>query len=410
MKQSTNTLLRGITVLDLTRLLPGPYCTQQLAQLGATVIKIEEPNGGDYARSLSPELFALVNRGKQSITLDLRQTEDQARFKELAKTADVVVESFRPGVMKKLGCDYEALKALNPKLVYAAITGYGQDGPYAERAGHDMNYLATAGVLDQIGSVGAAPSLSNVQIADLAGGAMNGAIGILAAVIGAQASGQGELVDISMTDGALAMNTVALAAINQTGKTPKRGDDMLSGALPNYRVYKCRDGRYLAIGALEPQFFIRVLNGVWDSVPSPIRGTIDKLLKATQAQSKKPKGQKSQTQKSSSSKNNNAKLQQISVMLNDPVKGKLLLMPIHWALSAAFKTKTRDQWDQWFADKDACVSAILSPGEAIQHPLFAARDMVGEEQGQHYFKNPIKFQQTAEPLAASPELGANNPT
>lgn len=410
MKQTKNSLLNGITVLDLTRLLPGPYCTQQLAQLGATVIKIEDPNGGDYARSLSPALFALVNRGKQSITLDLRQTADQEKFKTLVKDADVVVESFRPGVMKKLGCDYETLKTINPKLVYAAITGYGQDGPYAERAGHDMNYLATAGVLDQIGSAGAAPSLSNVQIADLAGGAMNGAIGILAAVIGAQASGQGEFVDVSMTDGALAMNTVALAAINQTGKTPKRGDDMLSGALPNYRVYKCRDGRYLAIGALEPQFFIRVLNGVWDSVPSPIRGTIDKLVKAAQPQSRKPKSQKAQNQKSKSSKNNNAKLQQISVMLNDPVKGKLLLMPIHWALSAAFKTKTRDQWDQWFADKDACVSAILSPAEAIRHPLFAARDMVGEEQDQYYFKNPIKFQQTAESLAASPELGANNPS
>lgn len=405
MKQTNNSLLNGITVLDLTRLLPGPYCTQQLAQLGATVIKIEDPNGGDYARSLSPELFALVNRGKQSIALDLRKTTDQEQFKALVKDADVVVESFRPGVMKKLGCDYQTLKTFNPKLVYAAITGYGQDGPYAERAGHDMNYLATAGVLDQIGTAGAAPSLSNVQIADLAGGAMNAAIGILAAVIGAQRSGHGEFVDVSMTDGALAMNTVALATINQTGKAPRRGDDMLSGALPNYRVYKCRDGRHLAIGALEPQFFIRVLNGVWDSVPSPIRGTIDKLLKAAQQPAKKSKSQKTK-----SSKNNNAKLQQISVMLNDPIKGKLLLKPIHWALTAAFKAKTRDQWDQWFADKDACVSAILTPAEAIKHPLFAARDMIGEEAGKHYFNNPIKFQQAVTPLAASPQLGAHNKT
>lgn len=402
---NSNTLLRGITVLDLTRLLPGPYCTQQLAQLGATVIKIEDPNGGDYARSLAPELFEVVNRGKQSVTLDLRAAEDVENFKEMVKTADVVIESFRPGVMAKLGCDYHTLSTINPQLVYAAITGYGQDGPYRDRAGHDMNYLATAGVLEQIGNAGHAPALSNVQIADLAGGAMNAAIGILAAVIGAQKSGQGEFVDISMTDGALAMNTVALAAINKTGQSPARGDDMLSGSLPNYRVYKCRDGKYLAVGALEPQFFIRVLNGVWDSVPAPLQDSVSKLL-ALRAKPKK----RNSAGTSAKSKNSGQQLAKFNAVLNDPVKGKLILKPIHWALAAAFKTKTRDQWDQWFAEKDACVSAILTPAEALEHPLFAARKMIYTEDDKQFFRNPIKFQQAAPILAASPELGADNDT
>ena len=148
--------LEGIRILDLTRLLPGPFCTQYLAQMGATVIKIEEPDGGDYAREM-PSLFSLINRGKRSVALDLRQTEDRAAFRALAADADVVVESFRPGVMDKLGCGYDTLKADNPRLVYAALTGYGQTGPYRDRAGHDGNYLAYAGVLGQTGPAGGAP-------------------------------------------------------------------------------------------------------------------------------------------------------------------------------------------------------------------------------------------------------------
>ena len=166
----TNPLLEGVRILDLTRLLPGPFCTQYMAQLGAEVIKIEEPDGGDYTRRQFPELFALINRGKQSVTLDLRTERDVASFKRLVATADVVVESFRPGVMERLGCGYETLKALNPRLVYASLTGYGHDGPYRDLAGHDLNYLAYAGVLDQIGNAGGPPAVANVQIADLAGG------------------------------------------------------------------------------------------------------------------------------------------------------------------------------------------------------------------------------------------------
>ncbi|MAS10005.1 CaiB/BaiF CoA-transferase family protein, partial [Salinisphaera sp.] len=150
----SNSLLDGVRVLDLTRLLPGPHATQLLAQLGAEVIKIEDPDGGDYARSLSPALFEQVNRGKSSITLDLRAAADVNAFKRLVAEADVVIESFRPGVMERLGCGYDTLAAINPKLVYAALTGYGQTGPLREAAGHDLNYLSLSGVLDQNGTAG----------------------------------------------------------------------------------------------------------------------------------------------------------------------------------------------------------------------------------------------------------------
>ena len=243
-----NPLLDGLKVLDLSRLLPGPFCSLTLAQLGAEVIKIEEPDGGDYARELSPELFDIVNRGKQSLTLDLRQPDDVERFKALVKDADVVLESFRPGVMDKLGCGYDTLKAINPQLVYASLTGYGQTGPYADRPGHDLNYLGYAGVLDQTGLPGKRPAMSNVQIADLAGGAQNCAIGILAAVMGARQSGEGCWVDVAMLDGALALQSMALATHHQHGNSQPRGKDMLTGALANYNVYRCRDGKYLAVG------------------------------------------------------------------------------------------------------------------------------------------------------------------
>ncbi|HXG28711.1 MAG TPA: CaiB/BaiF CoA-transferase family protein, partial [Nevskiales bacterium] len=251
----SNPLLSGIRVLDLSRLLPGPFCTLYLAQLGAEVIKIEEPDGGDYTRAMSPELFQLVNRGKKSVTLDLRRAEDVALFKRMVAQADVVLDSFRPGVMERLGCGYETLKAINPRLVYAALTGYGHTGPYRDKAGHDMNYRGYAGELEQNGGSGGAPATGNFQVADLAGGALTCAIGILAAVIGARASGEGAFVDVAMLDGTLALQAVALGTLRAHGRVQPRGEDMLSGALPNYSLYKCRDGKYLAVGALEPKFF-----------------------------------------------------------------------------------------------------------------------------------------------------------
>lgn len=357
---TTNTLLHGIRVLDLSRLLPGPFCTLYLAQLGAEVIKIEEPNGGDYTRSLSPEMFELVNRGKKSLTLDLRKPEDVQIFHRMVERSDVVLESFRPGVMDKLGCGYEALKALNPRLVYAALTGYGQTGPYRDRPGHDMNYLGYAGVLDQTGVAGGPPAPCNFQIADLAGGALTCAVGILAAVIGARASGQGTMVDVGMLDGSLALQVVTLATLRTLGKTPKRGEDMLSGGLPNYAIYECADGRHLALGSLESKFFQRamVVAGRPDLLKKPLTPGRDSELRRE--------------------------------------------------LTALFKSRTRDEWDALLAHDDTCASGILAPDEALRNEQIQARGLVEVVDGKPAFAMPVKFSAPLALAAPSPKLGQHN--
>lgn len=355
----TNPLLRGIRVLDLSRLLPGPHCTMLLAQLGAEIIKIEEPNGGDYARSMSTEMFSVINRGKQSLTLDLRKPEGVEILKQLVADADVLLESFRPGVMDKLGCGYETLKAVNPKLVYAALTGYGQTGPYRDRAGHDMNYCGYAGALDQIGNAGGGAVLSNTQIADLAGGSLTCAVGILAAVIGAKASGQGAFVDSAMLDGTLALQVVALGTLRTIGKTLPRGQDMLTGAIPNYHLYECADGKWFALGTLEMKF--------WQSFCSRIGR--DDLAKKPMAPGK----------------------------LAEEVKAEVV---------ALFKTKTRDEWETFLAPADACTSGIYSLEEALQNEQVRARGLVESDNGKPAIGSPLQFRDAAPATTgAAPKLG-----
>src|SRR2546426_740361 len=252
--------LAGIRVLDLTRLLPGPMATLHLADLGADVIKIEDTGAGDYAREMGrtregmSDFFRLVNRNKRAIRLDLKRPQGREVLLRLAKGADVLVEGFRPGAMAKLGIGYDALAAVNPRLVYCSITGYGQDGPYAERAGHDINYIGYAGVGDQIGAR-EAPVVPNFQIADLLGGALTPAMGILAALIDARSSGRGRHVDVAMTDAVFAHAILPLVGFLEHGKTPGRGTGMLGGGLPCYNVYRTRDGRYMAVGALDRKFW-----------------------------------------------------------------------------------------------------------------------------------------------------------
>jgi crotonobetainyl-CoA:carnitine CoA-transferase CaiB-like acyl-CoA transferase len=255
--------LAGLKILDLTRLLPGPVCTLHLADLGAEVIKIEDTGAGDYARTMGlgaapgedSFFFRVVNRNKRGMRLDLKQPAGVAVFLRLACDADVIVESFRPGVVDKLGVGYEAVKALNPRIVYCAITGYGQDGPWRDRAGHDLNYIATAGVLDQIGTQDGDPAIPNLQIGDLLGGALTATMGILAAVIGAKATGQGRYVDVAMTDATFAHAYTGLLSVLARGQTLPRGVDDLSGGLPGYGLYRTQDDRWLAVGALEPKFW-----------------------------------------------------------------------------------------------------------------------------------------------------------
>jgi len=391
-----NPLLEGVRVLDLTRLLPGPHATQLLAQLGAEVIKIEDPNGGDYARSLSPTLFAQVNRGKASVTLDLKNSDDVAAFKRLVVDADVVIESFRPGVMDRLDCGYGTLSAINPQLVYAALTGYGQTGPRRDQAGHDLNYLALAGVLDQMGASGGPPVSSNVQIADLAGGALTCAIGVLAGVLGARSSGAGCFVDSAMLDGTLALQSVAMATRASLGNTQPRGEDTLTGALPNYRVYKCRDGRYLAVGALEMKFFARLLSSLSPLSlrrPSTRRGMTSTPSARRGAQGAPRHGRFDDWAK------------RMSEALANPRRARVLTRPLHWGLAALFRTRPRDAWTALLADKDVCTTPVLTLDEALADAQVAARDLV---EG-HALGCPLRFADAPRPtLSPSPVLGADN--
>jgi crotonobetainyl-CoA:carnitine CoA-transferase CaiB-like acyl-CoA transferase len=329
------TFLQGITVLDLTRLLPGPACTMHLRRLGARVIKIEPPGEGDYARrmGLPPDaapdavspFFSLLNEGKEVCTLDFQRPSDVNTFLEWVSTADIVLESFRPGVVDRLGIGFEACQRANSRIVFGSISGYGQTGEWAHKAGHDINYLALSGVLDQIGVRGGPPSLCNVQIADLLGGAMPAAMEVLAALLAAQRTGQAQRCDVSMTHYSFAANLVARHNVMLNGQAPERGNDWLTGAYACYNVYRTADDRYMAVGALEQKFW----------------GVVCAALEISHLETL---GHQSGT---------------VGLRVKKEVQD-------------VFLTKTREEWTQLFAQCDACVTPVLTADEAMQHSLFAA--------------------------------------
>ncbi|MDR2550370.1 MAG: CoA transferase [Desulfobulbus sp.] len=250
----------GVKVLDVSRLLPGPFCSMLLADFGAEVVKVEDPGGGDYIRWWPPFLgknsgfHVVLNRNKKSLTLNLKHPEGKRIFMRLAETADVVLEGFRPGVMDRLGLGYAALRAINPRLVYCAVTGYGADGPRALRAGHDINYLALNGVLSYSGRQGN-PTLSGVQIADLGGGALYAAFAIATALFARERLGEGQYIDLAMADGALTWHCLRWGKYLADGLVPVQGDDFLNHGFACYNLYATRDGRTMSLGALEPQFW-----------------------------------------------------------------------------------------------------------------------------------------------------------
>jgi crotonobetainyl-CoA:carnitine CoA-transferase CaiB-like acyl-CoA transferase len=245
-----NGILHGTLVLDLTRLLPGAVATQQLADWGAEVIKIEEPRVGDYARDMNPAVFASTNRGKKSVALDLKHPRGRALLLSLARNADILIEGNRPGVMARLELGYEQLRAVNKRLIYCSLTGYGQSGAYAQLAGHDVNYMALGGVLSLN-----LPVIPGVQIADLVGGSMQAVIGILLALVARHSTGEGRHVDVSMYAGVTSLLTVPLAQWRTDGREPLAGNELLSGRYACYNLYPAADGRWLAVGALEPKFW-----------------------------------------------------------------------------------------------------------------------------------------------------------
>ena len=355
--QQRPAMLAGLKVIDLTRNLPGPFASLMLADMGADVVKVEPPQG-DEARFMPP-LFEAVNRNKTSIRLDIKKPDELAQLRQLIEGADVLIEGFRPGVLAQSGLTYESLSAANPRLVMCSITGYGQEGSWAHKAGHDMNYMALTGALDQMKLPSGDIPLPNIQIADLLGGSAMGVIGILAGVVDAKMTGQGRYVDVAMTDGVLA-NMLGANAFNQLlkpmlGRLPGPGESFLNGALPCYNLYRTADARHLAVGALEFKFW-KVACTVFDKPQ-----WVDQHW-------------------------------QMGLMPNSPecaaLKGEV---------AAHIASKTLHEWAALFAQADACVTPVLTMEEAFeQAPMKDRRHMfhiVGESSGQplYHFGLPIRF-------------------
>ncbi len=324
--------LEGIAVLDLTRLLPGAFATQVLADLGARVDKVEDPAGGDYMRVMPPAVggmnatFHALNRGKRSLVLDLKKAEGQAALLRLVTKYDVLVESFRPGVMERLGLGWDRLSGANPRLVGCAITGYGQTGPLAKRAGHDLNYLARAGVLGLTGPEDRPPQVSGVQIADMGGGGLFAAVGILAALEERHRTGRGRFVDVSMCEGALAFATFGITA-ELGGMPAPRGAGVLSGGIAPYGTYATKDGEAVSLAALEPKFWVAFCQGVG------LEPDMTALAPGPHQAEWKRK------------------------------------------VAGAIAERTRDEWAAFAEATDCCLEPVLDPEELASDPQHAARAM-----------------------------------
>ena len=317
--------LNGITVIDLSRLLPGPYCSMILADHGARVISIEDK------RFLADGLFMdIVNRNKKHMTLNLKTAEGKQIFFKLIEKADIVLEGFRPGVVNRLGVDYESVKKVNPRIIYCSISGFGQTGPYRDRVGHDVNYLSIGGVLDLIGETDRPPAIPGIQIADIAGGGMNAAIGIMLALFAREKSGQGQYVDISMTDGMVGFLPAAMFFSRLTGSEPVRSDNMLSHRYACYNTYETADGKYLSIGAVEKRFW-------------------QKLCKILEIQD------------------------YADLQYDDRHRTEIID-----CLRRTFRQKTLAEWEGVLGGSDVCWAPIQSLGDVLKDPLFQAREMVVE--------------------------------
>jgi len=317
--------LEGIKIIDLSRMLPGPYCSMILADHGASVIAIEDK------RFMADDLFlSPVNRNKDHMTLNLKTKGGQEIFFKLIRDADVLMEGFRPGVTKRLGIDYEVLKRINPGIIYCSITGYGQDGPFRDIAGHDVNYLSFAGILDIIGEKDRSPCIPGIQIADLVGGGMNAALGILLALVARERTGKGQYIDISMTDGMVGLLPVPLHIFQRNGIVPQRSDTFLSHRYACYNVYETADGRYISIGAVENRFWQNLCNVLGVPEYGPLQ-------------------------------------------YDDNHREEILDF-----FRKAFKKKTLDAWVEELKYKDVCWGKVQDLEEVLNDPLFLAREMVGE--------------------------------
>jgi crotonobetainyl-CoA:carnitine CoA-transferase CaiB-like acyl-CoA transferase len=315
--------LSGITVLDLSRLLPGPFCSMILADHGARVISVEDK------RFMADDFFiTTVNRNKEHMSLNLKTTEGKEIFFRLVKKTDIFLEGFRPGVVHRLGIDYDTVRNINAKIIYCSITGYGQTGPYRNRAGHDVNYLGYSGVLDLMGEPDRPPSIPGVQIADIAGGGMNAAIGVLLALLARERTGKGQYIDISMTDGMLGLLPLTLFFQQRTGEVPRRGESILSHRYAFYNTYETSDGRHISIGAVENRFWKKLCERM--GVP-----------------------------------------EYTTLQYDENRREEILDF-----MRTSFKSKTLAEWETELADLDVCWGKIQNLDEVLNDPLFRARGMV----------------------------------
>lgn len=381
-RQPTTGPLLGLRILDLTRLLPGPLGTMLMADMGAEVIKIEDPTAPDYVRAFPPYVngesanYMAYNRSKRSVLLDYQTPDGRDRFLDLVKKADVVVEQFRPGHLDRLGIGYAAARAVNPHIIYVSVTGFGQTGPYAHLAGHDLNYIALAGVLGLTGdssdrdqSVDTAgpknPTVPGVQLADIAGGSYGCVMATLAALYARERTGEGQHVDVSMTDAVMPLLSVAYAGYAGTGTVPERGTLPLSGGLPNYGVYRCSDEKYVALGTLEPKF--------WQKFCALINKPdwLGFLLPTTPAQ----------------------------------------LIDFKAQIQVVFGERSRDEWTRFGLAHDILITPVNTLDDLETDPHLIARQMVvtQEHPVAGPFRSigvPLKFSGTpAQPAWPAPELG-----
>jgi crotonobetainyl-CoA:carnitine CoA-transferase CaiB-like acyl-CoA transferase len=364
--------LSDITVLDLSMLLPGPFCSMIMADFGARVIKIERPGSGDLMRDYVPRYpvysgnFAILNRNKESLTLNFKSEDGRSIFYKLAERSDVLIEGFRPGVMERLGFGYEALSRINEGLIYCSISGFGQETPYRDLAGHDLNYIGLNGILDLTGNPDGAPVVPGILVGDIGGGAYPALIGILLALLSRNVTGRGQYIDISMYDGSFFWLFNAAGTFFASGITPTRGRELTTGGSARYQVYPTKDGHYLAVGALEDHFWINLCD----------------LLD----------------------------IEDPRIRLHDWENAGLAIE----VLTENFKSKTSQQWAQAFQGKDVCASVIRNFKEAASDPHFEFSKMIQVVSGpdgkpQRILGNPIKMSVTPYQIRhAAPLLGQDN--
>jgi crotonobetainyl-CoA:carnitine CoA-transferase CaiB-like acyl-CoA transferase len=346
--------IRDLKMLDLSRQLPGPFCSFMLADLGVDVLVLASPT--DVMGLGIP----LLQRNKRSMTLNLKSAEGMQIFERLAQGADIILEGFRPGVTERLGIDYARMSKLNPRLVYCSISGYGQDGPYRNKVGHDINYLGYAGVLGVSGPAGGAPIPMPVQVADIGGGGLMAAVGILAALLAREHTGHGQFVDISMMDGSIAWNVFHILMYLVTGsQQPRRGQARLTGHYPCYAVYETKDGKYLTVGALEEHFWRNLCAalGVEEFIPDQFT--------------------------------------------EGPRREEMFRV-----IAEKFRQKTQAEWLQQLDATDICFGPVNTIAEALADPQVQARGMVRDIGGMKMIASPLKFSATPPlPPAAPPEFG-----